>query len=317
MAKISTYPEVVPPSLDDFVVGTDVSDSLATKSFQISDILSLGIGVAPTLQQVTDAGETTTVPTVFSTTDPDLLDINSITATTDNGIGVFASSVTGTAVDAYSTSGIGVKSFSTDGISIKGFSNNNTGVDGGSTDGIGIYGESVNQVGIFAFSFNDTPFVADTIEGNDLNIAEFKRNGVNQCSISYDGTVNSKSFVIPGGTSSEYLMANGSTRTAPYRVYTAILTQIGTNAPVATVLENTLLGTVTFQYVSNGIYTATLIGAFTTGKTTATLDGGTFNQVFKAAQDNINTVRLVTYSTSGSVANDQMGLTTLEIRVYN
>ena len=103
----------------------------------------------------------------------------------------------------------------------------------------------------------------------------------------------------------------------PYRVYTAILTQIGTNAPVATVLENTLLGTVTFQYVSNGIYTATLIGAFTTGKTTATLDGGTFNQVFKAVQNNINTVRLVTYGTSGSVANDQMGLTTLEIRVYN
>ena len=41
--------------------------------------------------------------------------------------------------------------------------------------------------------------------------------------------------------------------TAPYKVYTALLTQSGTNAPVATVLENTL-GEITFSYENQGIY---------------------------------------------------------------
>lgn len=41
MAKISTYPEPNPPSLNDFLLGTDVSDSDNTKNFQISDIVNL------------------------------------------------------------------------------------------------------------------------------------------------------------------------------------------------------------------------------------------------------------------------------------
>lgn len=41
MAKISTYPETPPPALDDFLLGTDVSNSDATQNFLISDILAL------------------------------------------------------------------------------------------------------------------------------------------------------------------------------------------------------------------------------------------------------------------------------------
>lgn len=41
MAKISTYPFPTTPSLSDYVIGTDASDSLETKNFMISDILSL------------------------------------------------------------------------------------------------------------------------------------------------------------------------------------------------------------------------------------------------------------------------------------
>jgi len=48
-----------------------------------------------------------------------------------------------------------------------------------------------------------------------------------------------------------------------YKVYTALLTQSGTNAPVATVLENTLGGTVVWSYSGTGSYQATLTGAFT------------------------------------------------------
>lgn len=41
MAKISTYPEPTPPNLNDFLLGTDVSDYDNTKNFQIADILVL------------------------------------------------------------------------------------------------------------------------------------------------------------------------------------------------------------------------------------------------------------------------------------
>lgn len=44
----------------------------------------------------------------------------------------------------------------------------------------------------------------------------------------------------------------------PYKVYTALLTQSGTDAPVATVLENTLNGNVTFSFISTGIYEITI-----------------------------------------------------------
>ena len=53
----------------------------------------------------------------------------------------------------------------------------------------------------------------------------------------------------------------------PYKVYTALLTQSGTSAPVATVLENTLSGTITWSYSSVGSYQATLVGAFPSSKT--------------------------------------------------
>jgi hypothetical protein len=48
----------------------------------------------------------------------------------------------------------------------------------------------------------------------------------------------------------------------PYKVYTALLTQTETDDPVATVLENSLGGTLVWTRNSDGDYTATLIGAF-------------------------------------------------------
>lgn len=49
--------------------------------------------------------------------------------------------------------------------------------------------------------------------------------------------------------------------------YVALITQSGTNAPVATVLKNTLGGTAVWSYVGVGNYNLTLVGAFTVGKT--------------------------------------------------
>lgn len=52
-----------------------------------------------------------------------------------------------------------------------------------------------------------------------------------------------------------------------YKEYVALLTQAGTDAPVATVLYNDLGGTVVWAYGGNGEYSATLTGAFVLNKT--------------------------------------------------
>lgn len=51
------------------------------------------------------------------------------------------------------------------------------------------------------------------------------------------------------------------------KMYVALLNQTGTDAPVATVLVNTLGGTVVWTYADTGQYNATLAGAFVSNKT--------------------------------------------------
>lgn len=51
------------------------------------------------------------------------------------------------------------------------------------------------------------------------------------------------------------------------KIYTALLTQSAAAAPVATVLQNTLGGTVVWARTGAGVYTATLTGVFTVAKT--------------------------------------------------
>jgi hypothetical protein len=53
----------------------------------------------------------------------------------------------------------------------------------------------------------------------------------------------------------------------PYKIYSALLTQTGTNAPVATILQNTLSGTPVWSRASIGDYRVTLAGEFTLNKT--------------------------------------------------
>lgn len=47
------------------------------------------------------------------------------------------------------------------------------------------------------------------------------------------------------------------------KIYVALLSQTGTDAPVATVLKNTLGGTIVWTYSNFGRYIGTLAGAFT------------------------------------------------------
>ena len=54
------------------------------------------------------------------------------------------------------------------------------------------------------------------------------------------------------------LAGQGGGDPRPYKVYTALLTQSGTNAPVATVLENNTGLNITYQYLLVGKYAINL-----------------------------------------------------------
>lgn len=101
------------------------------------------------------------------------------------------------------------------------------------------------------------------------------------------------------------------------RLYVALLEQTGTNAPVATELENSL-GTVTFSYSGNGVYEAITSGLFTDMKTFVLTSQGDIGSAtfFSAFRRDNNTVRIETYDQSGTAADDLLIRSHIEIRVY-
>ena len=108
----------------------------------------------------------------------------------------------------------------------------------------------------------------------------------------------------------------------PYKVYTALLSQIGNAAPTATVLENTLGGTVVWSRTGTGVYNATLNGAFPLGKTTVmpffgAINGGVnLSQTISGVRIDNNSVGIRT--SAGSTLTDVLLLdATIEIRIYN
>ena len=109
-----------------------------------------------------------------------------------------------------------------------------------------------------------------------------------------------------------------------YKIYTALLTQSGTNAPVATVLENTLGGTVVWTRTEVGFYQATLMNAFTENKThfTQMLYYEETDDPYSIAaflfRMNANQMGLVTKNLGVTVEfGDYIPMIPIEIKVYN
>jgi hypothetical protein len=108
-----------------------------------------------------------------------------------------------------------------------------------------------------------------------------------------------------------------------YKVYTALLTQTGTNAPVATVLENTLGTTITWTRQSPGNYNATLAeGVWNNTKTVtfSTLgnNGGVGIIISLYVNNNNNNIKLYSFVPSSEQNLDGvLSNNTIEIRVYN
>jgi hypothetical protein len=104
----------------------------------------------------------------------------------------------------------------------------------------------------------------------------------------------------------------------PYKVYSALLTQIGLDAPTAVVLENTL-GEIVWTFDANGSYFATLIGAFVENKTffLITPNSDVIDNSIFTIQYNNSDFFVVNTGDGTSYLNGLLVNTSIEIRVYN
>ena len=108
-----------------------------------------------------------------------------------------------------------------------------------------------------------------------------------------------------------------------YTVYTALITQAGTAAPVATVLQNTTGGTITWTRPSNpgvGRYVATISGAnFTANKTAVIVtSGGNSDMILRPIVSSTTTIDWYNIDSSDNAVSDVISATTtVEIRIYS
>jgi hypothetical protein len=105
-----------------------------------------------------------------------------------------------------------------------------------------------------------------------------------------------------------------------YKVYTALMSQVGTNAPTATILENTL-GNIIWARINAGNYRGSLDDTFLLDKLFIPCPSGGFDSAvnisggglsYKLVRLNDGLIELTTSATD-SVLN----YTPIEIRVYN
>lgn len=129
-------------------------------------------------------------------------------------------------------------------------------------------------------------------------------------------------YILPNGDWNYY---NGtiwlSNSNRPYKVYTALLTQSGTDAPVATVLENTLGEDITFSYESEGWYNVVSDGLFVENKTTCEISNTTQEtygyETIKRVSESIIRINSISSETIETMADAIIDNSKIEIRVYN
>ena len=139
-------------------------------------------------------------------------------------------------------------------------------------------------------------------------------------------TKNATIKVTIGRNESDMTVADFATATSStnYKVYTALLNQTGGNAPVATVLQNTL-GTISFTYIESGKYSVNSSGLFTLNKTMLMItsfgkfEGGIINtyRFLNTISDNIDSSLVIYVAGTMGGVNDILVNTPIEIRVYN
>lgn len=123
--------------------------------------------------------------------------------------------------------------------------------------------------------------------------------------------------IVQGGTTSQTTTQDVA-NLKNYKVYTALLSQSGTDAPTAIVLENTI-GEIVWTRDDVGVYLGTLNATFIEDKTFVLLNWGSGNYcIINSLRGNDDCVIInVNESSSPNDAIDVQGLMQIEIRVYN
>ena len=125
-------------------------------------------------------------------------------------------------------------------------------------------------------------------------------------------TPNSDEKPITNNVTIASVAAFANTYNLGYTVYTALLTQAGTAAPVATILQNTTGGTFTWTRQSAGNYTVTASTAlFTVNKTIVFGNqGNNLNDKFQWNRTSDTTRDLIVYE-------NRLNNGSFEIRIYS
>lgn len=128
------------------------------------------------------------------------------------------------------------------------------------------------------------------------------------------------SYQFKGGIADENLVPYTPGTGASYKEFVAMVSQSGDGVPLATIIHNSLGGTIEWSVVSDGIFDGTLAGAFPEGKVFipqsvyATLDG---TKKYTVTRTGANTIRLITLNGMTPENNVIPGEVPIEIRVYN
>ena len=200
--------------------------------------------------------------------------------------------------------------------------------------------ETVKNPNVKIIETTETSFTNQIvfIEENDVPIIKYTDTGVMYFVKDLDNLYDRKSrseVLLDITIDNLELIGNGSSEPVdprPYKVYTALLTQSGTNAPVATVLENTTGLNITYGYSLVGKYSISLNSPVP--KQTVTIEMSNFRYgstlgdngiLFLEMIDdvsNIGTYQLQTKFRTNAAAtisflNNALLNNKIEIRVYN
>lgn len=108
-------------------------------------------------------------------------------------------------------------------------------------------------------------------------------------------------------------------KTKVYNTYTALLNQVETDAPTATILQNNLGAPIVWTREGTGYYKGTLSNAFPENKTFILIGQTDYTAVglITASRLDDNAVYIDTYDTAFALADDTLSNTAIEIRIYN
>lgn len=126
---------------------------------------------------------------------------------------------------------------------------------------------------------------------------------------------------VDDGANRELILDYIDGQKTPYKVYTALLTQLGTNPPTVKILENTLGDNIIITYNSIGNYSLTLetlLYLFQYNKTFVIINGGILNPNAFVGVARFNDRELgISTTYNGSNSDNILSYSSLEIRVYN